>query len=89
MNYDDKFNYFINDNSENICNIYKLLKKEEPETIINNLNTVKQKNKNKDKFLKLEKSYNDVYEYIVISKMSTIRFGLVGLNHNYDRVGIN
>jgi len=76
LEHKNKFNYYLNDNSENIYNIYKLIKKKDPEQILKKINHIKKSIQDKEDFLKLYKSNYDVYEYIVLSKLSSFRFGL-------------
>lgn len=72
----DKYNYYLNDNSEKLYNVYKLIKEEDPEIILKKINDIKNKIKNKEDYCNLYKSNYDVYEYIVLVKRSSFRFGI-------------
>lgn len=76
LEHKDKFNYYLNDNSLNIYNIYKLIKEENIVHILDKLNEVKVNIKNKDDYLKVYKSNYNIYEFIVINKLSSFRLGL-------------
>jgi site-specific DNA-adenine methylase len=75
LEHKDKFNYYLNDNSLNIYNIYKLIKEENINHILDKLNEVKVNIKNKDDFLKVYKSNYNIYEFIIINKLSSLRVG--------------
>jgi len=76
LEHKDRFNYYLNDNSVDIYNIYKLLKDETPDVILNNLNNIKKSIKNKEDFNNLYKSKFNTFEFIVLQKMCSFRFGL-------------
>jgi len=76
LEHKNKFNYFLNDNSKELFNIYNIIKSDEPDNILNKINNVKNKINNKDDFLKIFKSDYDVYENIALRKLSSYRFGL-------------
>lgn len=76
LEHKDKFNYYLNDNSIDIYNIYKLIKEKEPNEILEKLNAIKNNINSKDDFLNIYKSNYDVYEYIVLKKLSSFRFGV-------------
>ena len=72
----DKFNYYLNDNSKDIYNIYELFKNEDGNDIIDKINVIKNGIKCKEDFMFLFKNKKDVYDEIVIRKMSSFRYGL-------------
>ena len=76
LEHKNKFNYYLNDNSKKLYNVYKLIKEEEPNIILEKINSIKNSIKNKDDFLKIYKSDYNIYEYITIQKISSFRFGL-------------
>ena len=51
--YKNKFNYYLNDNDEELINIYKLLKEDTPEHIEEEVNKLKNSVSNKEDWLKL------------------------------------
>lgn len=87
LEHGDKFNYYLNDNCNDIYQLYKLIRDEEPQDILNKLNEIKQTINNKEDYYNMyiknfKKSkqidkYNfDVYEYIVVHKGYGISVGL-------------
>jgi hypothetical protein len=86
LEHKDKFNYYLNDNSLDIYNIYKLMKEEEPNKILDKLNKIKIKIKNKDDYLKIYKSNYDIYEFIVINKLSRFIVGFYDETRNKEIV---
>lgn len=87
LEYGDKFNYYLNDNCENIYDLYKLIRDEEPQDILNKLNEIKQTINGKEDYNKLfkknfknskqrDKDNFNIFEYIVIHKGYSIRVGL-------------
>lgn len=77
--YKNKFNYYLNDNDEELINIYKLLKEDTPEHIEEEVNKLKNSVSNKDDWIKLLKEYKEtknIYLFIYITKYSKMtRFG--------------
>lgn len=76
LEHGDKYNYYLNDNSSIIYNLYQLIRNEEPNEVLTKLNNIKQNIKGKEDHLKLYNSNYDIYEYIVLTKISYKRLGL-------------
>ena len=76
LEHKDKFNYYLNDNSSIIYDLYKLIKNEEPDDILTKINKIKQKIKSKEDHQNLYKSNYDIYGYILLTKISYRRLGL-------------
>jgi len=80
-NKEANFNYFLNDNSSQLMKLYQLIKTENPEEIIKKVNEINKTINSKDDFLNLYKSNYDIYEFILLSKLSNFtRFGLFNIN---------
>jgi len=81
--YKNDFNYYLNDNDEELINIYKLLKKETAEHIEEEVNKIKNKISNKEEWNNLLNEYKEtknIYLFIFITKYSTMsRFGFYPL----------
>lgn len=84
LEHKDKYNYYLNDNSEYLYKVYKVIKEEEPEIILKKINDIKNRIKNREDYINICKSNYDVYEYIVICKMSSFRMGLYHSNTKTD-----
>jgi site-specific DNA-adenine methylase len=81
LEYGNKFNYYLNDNSRELIDTYNIIKTEEPEDILKKLNEVKSRIKNKEDFNKIYKDPNkNIYEIITIRKVSSFRVGLFDIN---------
>jgi site-specific DNA-adenine methylase len=71
------FTYHLNDNNENMINIYKALKTETIDTIEKEVNKVKDSVKSKEDYNNLvKKKDQSIYEYIYWNRYYTIRAGL-------------
>jgi hypothetical protein len=87
LKYKDKYTYFLNDSSKEIFQYYNLIKSDNnPNQILENINDVKKSIKGKEDFIKIyKKKEKNVFENIIISKMSSFRIGL----YNEKRININ
>ena len=87
LKYKDKYSYFLNDNSNEIFQYYNLIKSDNnPNQILENINDVKKSIKGKEDFIKIyKKKEKNVFENIVINKISSFRIGL----YNEKRENIN
>ena len=56
LEHKDKFNYYLNDNSIDIYNIYKLIKEKNPDEVLEKLNTIKNNINSKEDYLNIYKS---------------------------------
>lgn len=73
----NKFDYYLNDKSENLYKIYKLLQEEDIDVIEKNINDIKNSVKNKEDYLKIHKNPDkSLYEYIYINRYYALRPGL-------------
>jgi site-specific DNA-adenine methylase len=82
----DKFNYYLNDNNQQLFEIYQLLKTIPLENIFNILNYEKKKIQTKEDFQNLvNKPSHNVFEYILIIKLSSWRFGFYDPKRNTSK----
>ena len=73
----DRFNYYLNDKSEKLMDIYKLMKTDTPEHIEKEMNKIKDIVKNKEDYLAIFKKKNPtIYEYLYYNRYFAIRVGL-------------
>ena len=56
LEHKDRFNYYLNDNSELIYETYLLMKNDEPAYVLQMMNDIKNNIKNKEDFINLFKS---------------------------------
>ena len=77
LEYGNKFNYYLNDNSPELINVYNLMKEKTPDEILKNLNEVRSRIKDKETFNEIYKNKDkNIYEIITIRKVSAFRVGL-------------
>ena len=76
LEHKDRFNYYLNDNSQLIYETYLLLKNDDPSYVLQKIKEVKNNINNKEDFINLFKSDYDIYENIVLHKLSAFRLGL-------------
>ena len=73
----NKYNYYLNDKSKELMNLYDLMKTESPEHIEEEINKIKDIIFNKDDYLKIYKKINPtIYEYIYYNRYRSFRVGL-------------
>lgn len=81
--YKNDFNYYLNDNDEDLINIYKLLKTETAEHIEEEVNKIKNTVSNKEEWLNLLNEYKEtknIYLFIFFTKYSIMsRFGFYSI----------
>lgn len=76
LEHGDKFKYYLNDNDEMLMKVYKLIKDETAETIIDTVNNIT------DDFDTIyRRPFHSAYEHIYLCKFSSFRPGLLHTNY--------
>lgn len=88
LDYGDKFNYYLNDNSKVLIDIYNTFKNEPLEEIEKKINDIQKTINNKDDWDKTfkENNYQDVYLNIFFYKYSSFgRIGFYDIRQRYKK----
>ena len=73
----ERFNYYLNDKSVKVIEMYELMRQETPEHIEEEINKIKDKVKKKEDYLIIYKNKDaTIYEYIYYNRYYTIRPGI-------------